>query len=1173
MDSWGILFAALGYLLLLFVVASIGDRDRRKSRSPVFRSAIYALSLAVYCTSWTFFGSVGYAATSGLDFIGIYLGPVLMLTLGFPLMRHIVRVAKAERITSVADFLAARYGKNTTVGVVATIIAVLGTVPYIALQLKAISSSVDILLAGTQPSILAIQGAPVDTSVAITVLLAVFAIAFGTRHADATEHQGGLMMAVAMESIVKLVAFLAAGLFITFAIFDGFGDLVTQATESAYVQSRSPMRVDIATLSVFTLLSFCAFVLLPRQFHVSVVENHSMAELRTARWLFPLYLIAINLFVVPVAIGGLLIFGDSVNADGYLLALPLLNGSVGLSLLVFIGGLSAATAMVIVACVALAIMISNNLVLPLLLKNRPRMENGDPAKARSGMAANLLRIRRIAIFATLALAWIYYRVADDSAALISIGLLSFAAVAQFAPAFFIGLVWRRATALSALAGMLAGFSVWSYTLFVPTLLPPEASLMLNGPFGIEALRPQALFGVDAAPLNHGVFFSLLCNTVALVIATLWREAYPLEQVQAERFAISGQIATRREPSNEHGITIADLRHAVASYLGPEMTEHAMASFHESRGERPGNREQADSNLIAHAEQLLASAIGAASARLVMSLLLERNAAQGDSTRQLLNDASQALQQNHDLLRTALDQVQQGLCVFDSDLRLASWNRQFLRLLDLHEDEIVSGLPLDTMAAIINSRCGDTLSDDELTEALSETSSTAVLKLAQDGRILESVANPVPAGGLIISWSDTTERVAAAEALQTANETLENRVQQRTEELTRLNVDLDAAREAAEAADISKTKFLAAVGHDILQPLNAARLYTSSLVERMADTPEREMAGNVDSALESVEDILGAVLAISRLDAGVLAPTYSTFPVKRVLDRLETEFRPIADAKDLHFDVRKSDEFITSDFSLLNRMLQNLVSNAIKYTSVGDVELQVRRDADNIIFEVHDTGQGIDLESREAIFQEFRRLEGGKRAASGLGLGLSIVQRLATTLDHKLYLTSAPGEGSVFTVAVPRAEPLDLPVAQTQGQSKSRKSLTGLSVICIDNEPALLDGMRTLLSGWGCQVHTFEGSGPLLASLDGIDPQVLLADYHLNNEDGLSVISAVRERLGEGFPTVLVTADRSADIKQTTRDLDIALLNKPLKPAALRALLARHHSKMTKDAARDMQAAQ
>ncbi|MEM1317512.1 MAG: hybrid sensor histidine kinase/response regulator, partial [Pseudomonadota bacterium] len=369
MDNWGIILAAIGYLLLLFIVASIGDRDRSTSRSPAARSAIYALSLAVYCTSWTFFGSVGYAATSGLDFIGIYLGPILMLTLGYPLMRHIVRVAKAERITSVADFLAARYGKSTTVGAVAAIIAVLGTVPYIALQLKAISEAVNIMLAGTRPSLLELQGAPVDTSVAISILLATFAIAFGTRHADATEHQRGLMMAVAMESIIKLVAFLAAGLFITFAVFDGVGDLVTQAIDSAYVQSRSPLRLDWSTLAVFTLLSFCAIILLPRQFHVSVVENHSMGELRTARWLFPLYLVAINLFVIPVAVGGLLVFGDSVNADGYLLALPLQNDAVGLSYLVFIGGLSAATAMVIVACVALAIMISNNLVLPFMLRD------------------------------------------------------------------------------------------------------------------------------------------------------------------------------------------------------------------------------------------------------------------------------------------------------------------------------------------------------------------------------------------------------------------------------------------------------------------------------------------------------------------------------------------------------------------------------------------------------------------------------------------------------------------------------------------------------------------------------------------------------------------------------------------------------------------------------------
>ncbi len=442
MQGWVIVLAAIAYLLFLFVVASYGDRHltgrARSQRSGTWRPAIYALSLAIYCTSWTFFGSVGLASKSGLDFLAIYLGPVLMITLGYPLFSHIVSVAKRERITSIADFIASRYGKSASVGAFAAVIAVLGTVPYIALQLKAISTTVDTMIARGEPSVLGPGGAPVDTSFFVSVLLALFAILFGTRNTDATEHHDGLMLAVATESIVKLVAFLAIGLYATFYLFGGIGDLIAQAQESQFVSNTFFGGIHPSRFLIYTLLSFGAFVLLPRQFHVGVVENHSTNELRTARWMFPLYLVLINLFVIPVAIAGMLTFGSGVDADTYVLALPLENDAWSISFLVFVGGLSAATAMVIVACVALAIMISNNLVLPLFLRLEGRGRSAGIG-LRTDMSDNLLIIRRTAIFVILGLAYAYFQAVGNSAALASIGLLSFAALAQFAPAFFIGL--------------------------------------------------------------------------------------------------------------------------------------------------------------------------------------------------------------------------------------------------------------------------------------------------------------------------------------------------------------------------------------------------------------------------------------------------------------------------------------------------------------------------------------------------------------------------------------------------------------------------------------------------------------------------------------------------------------------------------------------------------------
>ncbi|MGI9365981.1 MAG: PAS domain-containing hybrid sensor histidine kinase/response regulator [Rhizobiaceae bacterium] len=1160
MQGWGIVLAAVAYLLFLFVVASYGDRHlsgrARGQAKRHSRSAIYALSLAIYCTSWTFFGSVGLASKSGLDFLAIYVGPVLMITLGFPLFSHVVRVAKTERITSIADFIASRYGKSASVGAFASLIAVLGTVPYIALQLKAISTTVDTMVNRVEPSVLGLEGAPVDTSFFVSILLALFAVLFGTRNTDATEHHDGLMLAVATESIVKLVAFLAVGLYATFYLFGGLGDLVEQAQNSPFVSTTFFGGIHPNRFLVYTLLSFSAFVLLPRQFHVGVVENHSMEELKTARWMFPLYLVLINLFVIPVAIAGMLIFGASVDADTYVLALPLVNNDWAVSFLVFVGGLSAATAMVIVACVALAIMISNNIVLPLFL----RLEREGASLGvgpRSDMSNRLLTIRRTAIFVILALAYAYFQAVGNSAALASIGLLSFAALAQFAPAFFIGLFWRRPTSTGALWGMGTGFAVWFYTLFLPTIVGSDASLLMDGPFGLDWLRPQALFGVDAEPLNHGVFFSLLANTLAYAAASYFRKPLAIERMQASVFSMRGKSTDDMLDRGSSAVTVAELKHSVASYLGNERSKRAFEAYFNQRGSEISNRELADDNLIAHAEQLLASAVGAASSRLVMSLLLQKHAPSEESTIRLLDDASEALQYNRDLLQTALDQVEQGICVFDAEFRLSSWNRQFRVMLDLPPKLGQVGTPLSLLAEAIAGKIDQPHpGSPDFVKQLLQVGKTSVITLSSSGRIIETQTNTLPNGGLVISWNDTTEKAKAARALTVANETLERRVRERTEELTRLNADLARARESAEAANIGKTKFLAAVGHDILQPLNAARLYTSSLVEELSGSSTQKLAGNVDDALESVEDILGAVLAISRLDAGALTPNITTFPIARLLNRLEVEFRPVAQAKGLKLVVAANDLSVSSDYSLLRRLLQNLISNAIKYTEKGTISIDSRVRRNTLIVEVRDTGVGIDEADQEAIFREFHRLEQGKLAAPGLGLGLSIVRRLASTLNHDINLKTVPGKGSIFEVSLPLAlAEVATPAADT-AVSTSNLNISHLVVACIDNDETILDGMQTLLSGWGCEVHLFSNSINLLEKVDVINPDIILADYHLDGETGLDVVSTARAQLKRAVPAVLITADRSAAVRNAAHAIDMTVLNKPLKPAALRALFAR-----------------
>ena len=489
LQGWVVIAVALAYIGLLFLIASYGDRTRGLGRDGRARLLIYPLSLAIYCTSWTFFGSVGFASRTGFDFLTIYVGPALMIGLFGPLLMRIVRLAKAQNITSIADFIAARYGKGQAVAATVALIAIVGTIPYIALQLKAVSSSLETILAHITAGTEVTRPLLGDIALFVALSMATFAVLFGTRHIDATEHQDGLMLAVATESIVKLLAFLAVGIFVTFWMFDGPIALFKEAMErpaTAAIFGREP-RVD--TLVAMTLLSFVAFILLPRQFHVAVVENNNEGEIKRAVWLFPLYLVLINLFVVPIALAGLLTFpAGKVDSDMFVLALPLESGSNLFTIIAFVGGLSAATAMVIVESVALSIMVSNDLVMPFVLQRRETLISG-----RENIGSLLLTVRRLAIFAILLLAYLYYRSAGE-AQLASIGLLSFAAIAQLAPAFFGGLLWRRATAAGAIAGMTAGFLVWAYTLLLPTLSDIGVvgeRILTDGPWGLSMLAPAA----------------------------------------------------------------------------------------------------------------------------------------------------------------------------------------------------------------------------------------------------------------------------------------------------------------------------------------------------------------------------------------------------------------------------------------------------------------------------------------------------------------------------------------------------------------------------------------------------------------------------------------------------------------------------------------------------------
>jgi Na+/proline symporter/signal transduction histidine kinase/CheY-like chemotaxis protein len=1102
-----VLALSLAYLGLLFAVAYFGDRHQRAwSASATIAPTVYGLSLAIYCTSWTFYGAVGRASTAGFEFILIYTGPVLVITAGYPMLRKLVHVAKQHNVTSIADFLASRYGKSRAVGVIATLFATIGVLPYIALQLQAVSST---FRAVAEPAGWIDGGAGVihtDTSLIVAGLMAVFTILFGVRNVHASEQHRGMMLAMAFESVVKLVALLTVGPFVLFVLFDGPSDLWRRLVDQPALLDQVAREGSPLTWIVTTLLSGMAFLCLPRQFHAAVVEHGHPASLRTARWLFPGYLVLINLFVLPIAAAGLLLLGHQVSADLYVLQLPLGHGENWLSALVFIGGLSAATSMVVVACMALAAMIGNELLMPYVLRRQGSWTPG----GQQPMGPLVVNVRRAAVVLILMAGYAYERVISGVLPLASIGLISFAAVANFAPGLVLGLYWRRAHRYGVVAGLGGGFVVWLYALLLPSLRTTP-----DGPAApLHPWLPAPLAELD--PVGQGFVVAILVNTLLLVGVSLLVRAVGADAEQADAFVLGAEPEPVR-PAPVDAQRLAELRELLARFVGPERAGWALSG--------PLSLQAA----LAQTERVLSGTLGAASARVIVGAFGRRGRLLTRSARALIDEASEAIGYNHDILRNSLDHVGMGIAAFDKDGRLEISNDRFAALLPL--DHALLKRP-----------------------AAPETHEVAT----PDALVVELRLDPLPGGGFVATCNDVTARVRTAEALRDSDrrlrraaETLEQRVVERT-------AQLEASRAEAEAANLGKTRFIAAASHDLLQPLHAARLFTAALIDR---DPNNDLGGKIDASLGAVESLLDALLDISKLDAGAFKPERRPFALQPLFDSLGTAFAPVAARRDVDLVIVPSRAFVDTDPAFLRRILQNLLSNALRYGRVEGrphrVLLGCRREGGSLRIEVKDNGPGIAADKQQIIFDEFVRLQpedDRPREERGLGLGLAIVERIARMLELPVRLASAPGQGSTFSVVV--AEVAAVAAAPETPAPLPRPSAEAERfVLCIDNEASVREAMATLLRGWGCRVATAASLDEALAATAGGLPDLVLADLHLDDgPDGLEVIGILRRRWARAVPAALITADRDPTLRLRARARQVELLHKPLKPAALRALL-------------------
>lgn len=1097
--------AALIWLGLLFAAAVWGERHGHRFAGRW--GTVYALSLAVHCTSWTFFGTVTQAARSGWPIPPTFIGGILLYAFGFGLLLKLVRLAREHHSTSLADLIATRLGRDSALAAAITLVAVLGMLPYIALQLKAVAMSYGLLTRASELNPPPWQ----DSALYVALAMALFAMLFGTRRASAAEHNQGMVLAIALESVLKLVAMLAIGAFVWFGV-----QVAPEAAARAAAEAGPRVTEGFLPLIVLGAL---AMFMLPHQFHVGIVECRDPAHLRTARWLFPLYLVLISLPILPLARAGEALLGPSgVPSDLYVLALPLAQGNHTMALVGFLGGLSAATGMVIIGTLAVALMVGNHWLAPVLVRRGWARDDG-----RDLRGAVLVQ-RRVVIIVVVLLAWLYSRAIGGSQALADIGAVSFSSLATVAPALAFA-VWRPQTPPRAvLAGLVAGVLVWAWVLLVPAVFESRGApppWLLHGPLGLAWLAPDQMAGLTGwGRLARSIVLSLFAS---VLVTVLW--------------------ATLRQPVGAppaNAMPAARLRALAHRFLPQERVCALLPA---------GVAGDVEAPRLAQVERELSAVLGAASARLLIDAARREDGSGLDTVATIVGEASQALRFNQRVLEAALENMSQGISVVDRELRLVAWNRRYAELFGFPDGLLQVGRPIADLArhALARHAPADAAAIDALVERrlahMRAGSPHLTERRFPDGTVVEIRGNPMPGGGFVATFTDVTAFRRTEAELKTVAESLEQRVEERTRALAE-------ASSEAQRANAAKSRLLAAVGHDLAQPLNAARLFTHALGQQPLEPPQAQAVGHIDGALGSAEALLAGITDISRLDAGGMNPRPRAFALDQVLEHLAAEFDVLARDKGLALDWVRCSAWTRSDPQLLRRVLQNFLGNAVRYTRSGRVLLGVRRRGGELVVEVHDTGPGIAEADQALIFEEFRRLG---RGGQGMGLGLAIADRVARLLGHRIELRSRPGVGTVFGLRLPRVQAVDQPPVPAPGVVEP---LLPGRVLVVDNDPAVLEGMRTLLEGWGLQVQVAADEAGAIGQRANHRPDLVVLDYHLDDgRTGLEVLAALQQVYGP-MPALLLTADHGEAVRTQAAAVGCAVLHKPVRPLALKSMLTR-----------------
>ena len=1099
---------ALGIVGLLFVVAAaVEQHAERLHRQIRLRRFAYTLSLGVYCTSWTFYGSVGSAVRDGWTYLPIYLAPILLLLLAPRFLSMLARAMASEQASTVSDFIAARFGHDVIVARLVTIIALFGTIPYIALQFRSIGSALSIASgsAVTAPSM-----------IATGVLLAVFAILFGARRYELAGRSEGLVYAIGLESLIKIVALaLVAGIAVM-AVAGAPGAVSTHGF-ALLAKGFRPAALT-SDFPVIMVISAMAIIVLPRQFYMGLVEAQHPDDLDRARFGLAGYLAAMALLVLPIALAGTMLLGNDVEPDLYVLALPTGTGHNWVLGAALVGGFSAASAMAIVDAIALATMVSNDLIFPTIIRNAASTEAGS-------IGQRMLLVRRLSIVAIMALALAWDLLISPTRSLASFGLVAFAAMAQFTPHLILAANGRGRDPMAARASLSTGLVLWLYTLALPPILPADWLAALSR----SLLDPIKLFGVDlGSPLVHGVIWSLGANLIVMGAVAAGKASAP---------PLLNPIRSGRRVTN-----VADLAELTASFVGKERVDR---EFPAATRALPIDRKATH-----RAQELIATVVGASSARALVVSALAGGQMNLAEVAQLLDRGGQSLRFSRALLAATFENIDAGISVVDAELNLVAWNSRYLDLFDYPPGLVAVGRPVAELIRH-NAQRGDfgpgnaEFHVEKRLGHLRRRLEHSFERRRRDGRVIKTVGGPMPSGGYVMSFTDITEDARVRSELKRTLGELEARVAERTRALSTANRQLAIASH-------DKTRFLAAASHDLLQPLHAARLFTAALA-RETPAAAQGLVGRVDGSIVAAETLLRALLDISKLDAGGVQPAPEYVALAPFLTDLVEGLRPMAEKRGLQLRYGGLPGAVHTDPGLLRSVIQNFVVNALHYTPNGGVLVGVRRRGAMLRIDVIDTGVGIEPGQVDSIFDEFTRL--GQVDEEGLGLGLAMAQRIARLLGGVIEIRSRPGNGSRFSLSLPGQTTGTVAIAAAgPARRDAAKAEPGpLTVMVIDNDARTVEATTALLTSLGHRAIGVTDMAGALAKCAAIN--ALVADYRLDHgEDGLTVIERMRD-LRPGLSAILITAEPSAPIRQRAAAMGVEVLAKPVAPAAIEAFLA------------------